>query len=965
MRAAPLLALLLVAPALAGEPPAEPQLRIEVGLHTAVVNQVAVTRDGRLLTVSDDKTARLWSGNGGATGVLRVPIGEGAEGALYAVAASPVRDAAVVGGRTGLGWDGAVSVYALDLVTGEVTGRIGGLPGTVHALAYSRDGRFLAIGTGGRAGLRVLDLTERKLAGEDTGYGDSVVSAAFLSDGRLVTASLDGQVRLYDRGLAVVAAHRLPGGQRPWRLAVSPAGDAVAVGSLDAAAVTVLAVDGLKPRAVLRGSQGQRGALSAVAWTTAGIFAAGTYGDELGTKRVVLWAGPESTRLRDGVLALDTVTDLASLPDGTIAFTTGEPSVGILDPTSLVARTWRRVFPDFRDAFEGTFALAADGLAVDFGMAQRGRRPFRFDLAERALTPGPAPRPDLEAPRVPAGTAGWRNGSAPSVGGKPVRLDENEYARSVAGSADGSRVLLGADYSLRLLEGGTTRWVRPLHAPAWAVNLSADGRLALAALGDGTLRWYSAEDGGERIALFATEDGRWIAWTPEGYFDHGPGSEGLVGYHLNRGRAGTPELVRSGQIHRTFFRPDLLTLRLRGVDLAPEVAKTGDAKAVVTSRTPPRVRLLAWCARGECKDVPPAAASPGEAPAITVDDPLLTLRVGVEGEAGDPGRVVLKRSGAAVPTRSVAVVSRHAYRVEEHALRLEPGENRVSISAFDAAGTVETGTPVQVVIRYTGAREALPSLHVVSVGINRYRSPEIPPLLNAVNDARGVAELMSRVRVSLFKEMRVTVLTDEGATLPNIRHALDEVAATAEPEDVVLLFLAGHGVVHAGRYNFLPHEVAGATLEAVTASGLGQTELAERIGALPTARTAVLIDSCYAGAFAARDAVLRQSGDRTWVGALGFNTGRYVLAGTSSEQEALDGIEGHGVFTAVVLEALRGLADREGKGNRDGRVDVVELTRYAVARVPEEAQRLAPTHAQRATGFFAGSDFFELSAAAP
>jgi uncharacterized caspase-like protein len=181
----------------------------------------------------------------------------------------------------------------------------------------------------------------------------------------------------------------------------------------------------------------------------------------------------------------------------------------------------------------------------------------------------------------------------------------------------------------------------------------------------------------------------------------------------------------------------------------------------------------------------------------------------------------------------------------------------------------------------------------------------------------------------------------------------------------VLLFVAGHGLVHDGRYHFLPHDVGGATLEAVLAGGLGQTELAERIGALPTARTAVLIDTCYAGAFAARDTLLRQSRDRSWVGALGFNTGRYVLAGTSSEQEALDGIEGHGVFTAVVLEALRGLADREGKGNRDGRVDVVELTRYAETRVPEEARRLAPTHAQRATGFFAGSDFFELSAPAP
>jgi hypothetical protein len=72
-------------------------------------------------------------------------------------------------------------------------------------------------------------------------------------------------------------------------------------------------------------------------------------------------------------------------------------------------------------------------------------------------------------------------------------------------------------------------------------------------------------------------------------------------------------------------------------------------------------------------------------------------------------------------------------------------------------------------------------------------------------------------------------------------------------------------------------------------------------------------------------------------------------------------VSGHGVFTAVVLDGLKGKADVAARGNQDGRVDVVELTRYAEEHVPEEAGKIAPTHAQRVTGFFAGSDFFDLS----
>lgn len=49
-------------PAFAGEPPTEPFLRLETGMHSAVIRGISVDAAGHLLlTVSDDKTARVWS----------------------------------------------------------------------------------------------------------------------------------------------------------------------------------------------------------------------------------------------------------------------------------------------------------------------------------------------------------------------------------------------------------------------------------------------------------------------------------------------------------------------------------------------------------------------------------------------------------------------------------------------------------------------------------------------------------------------------------------------------------------------------------------------------------------------------------------------------------------------------------------------------------------------------------------
>ncbi|MDW8373855.1 MAG: WD40 repeat domain-containing protein, partial [Planctomycetota bacterium] len=64
-------------PAAGGES-APRTLLLETGFHTATINRIDVAADGTVLTVSDDKTARLWQREGKGfrlERVLRVPRG--------------------------------------------------------------------------------------------------------------------------------------------------------------------------------------------------------------------------------------------------------------------------------------------------------------------------------------------------------------------------------------------------------------------------------------------------------------------------------------------------------------------------------------------------------------------------------------------------------------------------------------------------------------------------------------------------------------------------------------------------------------------------------------------------------------------------------------------------------------------------------------------------------------------------
>src|SRR6202012_4889199 len=129
--------------AVAACPDQRPMLRIETGMHVAVINRIGVDAQCRLAaTASDDKTLRLWSLPGGRLlRTLRVPIGDGDAGKLNATALSPDGRFVAAGGSDAFSTD---AVYIFDTTNGTLIARVGAFEEVIDHLAFSPDGRWLA-----------------------------------------------------------------------------------------------------------------------------------------------------------------------------------------------------------------------------------------------------------------------------------------------------------------------------------------------------------------------------------------------------------------------------------------------------------------------------------------------------------------------------------------------------------------------------------------------------------------------------------------------------------------------------------------------------------------------------------------------------------------------------------------------------------------------------------------------------
>jgi WD40 repeat protein len=552
-----------------------------------------------------------------------------------------------------------------------------------------------------------------------------------------------------------------------------------------------------------------------------------------------------------------------------------------------------------------------------------------------------------------------------ATGAEAKRIEAKSGSiRTVAYSPDGQSIATGSvdgGVGIWNVETGLERSRLNGHTDMVnSVSFSPDGRFLVSGSYDGTARVWSTETGKEIIRFIVFIDDEWIAITPEGYYNSS--KKGHVHLNIRKGI----DIYGIEQFYDVFYRPDIVMAKLRREEIGSMITLTiddaiknpppeVDFTSVPSGSAIPKVKV--------CYQAKNTGGGIGEV-RLFHNGKLIQSDGFYKDVAKTAGKIQLaslNSKSIREDMRSVAIkskvdISPIASKAKGDIIKdcvvvdAVPGDNEVSVSAFNKDNTVQSYMKTSSFKADIEAEDS--HFYMLIVGIDQYNDQSVN-LKYAVKDARDIKDKLLSQSETLYKRENIhaVVLTDQEATKVNIQSQISILAEKIKPADSFVLFVAGHGVLLQNQYFMLTHDFNGTISDS---SMISSNEIVEASKQIKSLSQLFIFDTCHAGGV---DYIVSGLYDAR-MSVLAKKMGLHIYASASDKQSAMDGYKGNGLFTHTLLDGLNN--NKEADKNKDGKVSVVGLGEYSKKITTNISKQIGHEQAPLIINFGKDSPIYKL-----
>ena len=448
--------------------------------------------------------------------------------------------------------------------------------------------------------------------------------------------------------------------------------------------------------------------------------------------------------------------------------------------------------------------------------------------------------------------------------------------------------------------------------------------------------------------------GDWAVVMPDGHFDASP--EAQKDIYFVKGMNTFPLEI----LYEQFYTPKLLPRLLAGEVFAPIDADFENLKKapVVKISYEQKTRNL--------------SVEDDGMPSYTNTTGLAQITVNAKAENDKIDEIRLFHNGKIVnlATRGLFVTDDVTNTdSKKYSITLLPGQNIFRAVALNSQRT--ESKPDEILVMYqSGAKpsgeqavkvvgngildevDKNATLYLVVVGINKYQNEKMS-LNYALADASAFKDEIEKDTKTVLSGVKTWFVTDAAADKKGILDAFAQVQKTAKAQDVFVFYYAGHGVIGKDKEFYLvPTDISNlknAQTE-LESKGIPAKILQKYAIDITANKQLFILDACQsAGAF---NEMLTADGDQQKsIAVVSRSTGTHWMAASGAQQYANEFSQlGHGAFTYVLLEALKGSA------SVDNMITVNGLKNYLQQEVPELMKKYSGTLQYPASYGF-GNDF--------